>query len=151
MFGKIFPGKIQLLLICGFFLAAGEIRGQDIMSVMKEEGEISNFVNALENAQLTEELNGNGPYTIFAPSNRYFNNNNTSSQNRNRSYLLNYIMTGMATERNLKAMSNITTLGGMVLELQKTDSGEIIVKEREITTANIKASNGIIHIIDGTF
>lgn len=151
MFGKILPGKIEIVLILGLFLAVGEVRSQDITSVMKEEGQISNFVNALENAQLAEELNGNGPYTIFAPSNRYFNSNNINSHNSNRSYLLNYIMTGMATERNLKAMSNITTLGGMVLELQKTDSGEIIIKERTITTANIKASNGIIHIIDGTF
>lgn len=143
-------GRIIIGLLCSCFLGIGEIFAQDIISTMKKENQISNFVDALEKTQLTEKLDGNGPYTIFAPSNSAFNNN-VSTQNRSRSYLLNYIMTGMATERNLKAMSNITTLGGMVLNLSKTSSGEIRIEDRAITNANIRASNGVIHIIDGTF
>ncbi len=150
MFNKILSGQIITLTLCSCLLGFGEIFAQDIISTMKEENRISNFVEALEDAQLTEKLNGNGPYTIFAPSNNTFNSN-VSNQNRSRSYLLNYIMTGLATERNLKAMSNITTLGGMVLNLRKTNSGEIRIEDREITSSNIRASNGVIHIIDGTF
>lgn len=151
MFNDMLSVRFSVIVICSFFLGFGELSAQNIVSVMNDENEISNFVDALENAQLTEKLNGNGPYTIFAPSNGSFNNSSVSNQNRSRSNLLNYIMTGMATERNLKAMSNITTLGGMVLNLRKTNSGEIRIEDRAIVTANIRASNGVIHIIDGTF
>lgn len=142
--------RTAILMVC-CFLISGESIAQDVMSVMKSNSRISNFVEALEKAQLNDRLNGNGPYTVFAPSNEVFNNQNISNQERTRAHLLNYIMTGMATERNLKAMSNITTLGGKVLVLNKSGSGDITIDNSQILSGNIRASNGVIHIIDGTF
>lgn len=146
---KIFVRRVTCLLFgCSLFFFTNGM-AQDVMGVMKTNSRISNFVNALENAQLTDKLNERGPYTVFAPSNDTFNM--SATQKANRSYLLNYIMTGMATERNLRAMSNITTLGGKVLSLSKSESGNILIEDRQLIKSNIKASNGVIHIIDGTF
>lgn len=147
-FMRRFKASLTCLLFF-IFLLPHYSNGQSVMSVLKNHSEVSSFANALEQAQLDDTISGSGPYTIFAPSNEAFNNttgNILNSSSRMRSLLLNHIMTGLATGKNLKVMSKTTSMGGIQLNFNGTNP--IMVNDAEITTSNIKANNGVIHIIN---
>lgn len=139
-------------LACLFFiilLIPHHSDAQSVISVLKDHSNVSSFVNALEDAELDETISGSGPYTIFAPSNEAFNKavgTTPKTGSRMRSLLLNHIMTGLATGKNLRVMSKTTSMGGIQLNFNGTNP--IKVNDAEITTENIEANNGVIHIID---
>jgi uncharacterized surface protein with fasciclin (FAS1) repeats len=55
----------------------------------------------------------------------------------------------MATKRNLKAMSNITSLSGHKFVVESDKNQQLTVASYQILNSNIKADNGVIHMIDG--
>lgn len=126
-------------------------KSQKIMSVIKSHSNLSSFANALEANGIDQELSGNGPFTIFAPVNESFDKETTGksiTSNSVRSLLLNHIMTGYATERNMKVMSRATSLGGLTLTLKPSES-PVKINNAEVLKMNIKAQNGVLHIIKG--
>ena len=142
---------ITLLIVAFAVMGMPEFaNSQKIMSVIKSHSNLSSFANAIEANGLDSELAGKGPYTVFAPANEAFDREIsgkaiTSSSVRN--LLLNHIMTGYATERNMKVMSKATSLGGITLAL-KTGDNIVKVNNAEILEMNIKAGNGVLHIIN---
>lgn len=144
-------GITLLLAALMFGILPEAAKSQKIMSVIKSHSNLSSFANALEANGIDRELEGSGPYTIFAPVNESFDRetsgkNLTSSSVRN--LLMNHIMTGYATERNMKVMSRATSLGGVTLVL-KTNESPVKINNAEVLELNIKAQNGVLHIING--
>ncbi len=138
-------------LVLFFLFTIDTAQGQQLMSVLKSNSNISSFVRALEINGLDERLSAKGPFTIFAPTNEFFDKETSGKQLESDSihrFLLNHIMTGFATEKNMQYMSKVTTLGGVTLAIEKRDK-KIYINTIELTTTNIKASNGVIHIING--
>lgn len=126
-------------------------QSRSLMSVIKEHDNLSLFVEALESHGIDNELEKNGPYTVFAPTDAFFEkeisgkNINSSSV---RNILMNHILTGYASERNMKIMSKAKTLGGITLNIDTSDE-KLTVNGIEFVSTNIKATNGILHIING--
>lgn len=143
---------IGLLLAAFLLMAIPELaNSQKIMTVIKNHSNLSSFAAALEANGIDEELSGNGPFTIFAPINESFDRetsgkNITSSSIRN--LLLNHIMTGYATERNMKVMARATSMGGVTLVL-KPGENPVKINNAEVLKMNIRAQNGVLHIIKG--
>lgn len=139
-------------LICLFLFTCPQYsHAQDIVSVINQYEELNTFANALKSSSLDETLNDEGPYTIFAPSDPYLEkaiSNQSLSSPAVKKMLLNHIITGHATERNMNVMSKTTSLGGITL-VMKEKNGQIYVNDIGIVTYNIKAKNGIIHILGG--
>ena len=121
---------------------------QNVISKLKSNSQTSHFGRALEQANLQERLNQSGPFTLFAPSNAVFDKL-SSGQKSDRQLLLNHIFTGMATERSLKAMSEVTCLSGQTLSIVVDNSQRLKVNDVLIVRSNIRADNGVIHIIEG--
>lgn len=139
---------VQLLTLIGFISVGPFAQAQTIMQQLKNNNETTQFAAALENANLDDRLNQDGPFTLFAPSNRTFNGL-TTGQKSDADLLLNHIFTGMATERSLKAMSNITCLSGRNITVHEGNEKRLMVDSIVILKSNIRADNGVIHIIDG--
>lgn len=143
---------ISVLFLAFTLLSSPDVaNSQQLMSVIKNHNNLSSFANAIESSGLDSELNGTGPYTVFAPVNEIFEKeisgkSLTSSSVKN--LLLNHIMTGYATERNMKVMSRATSLGGITLVL-KSNGNTLKINEAEVVRMNIKAQNGVLHIIKG--
>lgn len=133
----------MLFIVTGFT----SVQAQTVMQTLKNHQETTNFAQALEDANLSDQLNGNGPYTLFVPSNSAFSRL-SNSQKLNADLLLNHVFTGMATERSLRAMSNITCLSGQTISV-RNQSDRLLVNDHIILVSNIRANNGVIHIIDG--
>lgn len=139
---RIIPVVILIML------ASSNAEAQSIMNKLKANKETTHFAAALENTNLDERLDQKGPFTLFAPSNRTFDELSDGQQS-DSNLLLNHIFTGMATERSLKAMSDITCLSGRTITIQKRNGNKLSVDSFVILTSNIRADNGVIHIIDG--
>ncbi|HKK46188.1 MAG TPA: fasciclin domain-containing protein [Balneolaceae bacterium] len=146
----IYGNKIpKLFFMAAFVLSFHAAKGQSIMQKLKSNNQTSHFAQALEKTDLSSKLNKSGPYTLFAPSNKAFDKL-TSTQQENSQLLLNHIFTGMATERSLKAMTEVTCLSGKTIKLKDAKNGQSVsVDSYVIIAPNIRASNGVIHIING--
>lgn len=149
------PGDSAMLgiLICTLLMASN-LSAQSVLDVIHEHREIEIFANAIEKAGLSADFNSDGPYTIFAPQNQALdeiedrlNRYSTSSLRR---FILNHVFTGMATKRQIKAMSKAPSLGGLVLQVDVDDQDNLLVNDVSVVKYNIMSRNGVIHIIDGT-
>ena len=143
---------ITLFLAAFVMVSLPEVaKSQKIMSVIKSHSNLSSFAEALEANGIDQELSGNGPFTIFAPVNESFEKETSGkslTSNSVKSLLLNHIMTGYATERNMKVMSRATSLGGLTLTMKSAES-PVKINNAEVIKMNIKAQNGVLHIISG--
>ncbi|WP_138429640.1 fasciclin domain-containing protein [Fodinibius saliphilus] len=130
-------------------MAASELcEAQNIMDKMKQHEQAKHFARAIVETNLDQKLNDSGPYTLFVPSKKVFNSLN-EAQKVNKQLILNHIFTGMATERSLKVMKNVTCLSGKKITIKSDSNNKMSVNSFRLLSSNIKASNGVIHIING--
>lgn len=143
-FSKIFGLAFALSLLVTF----SDVQAQSILDKLKSNSQTTQFAQALDDAGINDRLSQAGPFTVFAPTNSAFNEL-SMGQKSDSNLLLNHILTGMATERSLRAMSDITCLSGQTISVQNQNGNNMTIESNRITVSNIKASNGVIHIIDG--
>lgn len=142
---KIF-GAILILLFMGNFTLAD---AQTVMEALKDNRQTSQFAAAIERAGLDDRFEQNhASFTVFAPSNSAFNRLSASEKSSSQ-LLLNHIITGTATKRSLQYMSNITCLSGLTVEVAQMEDNSLAIQNYSLTASNIRADNGVIHIIDG--
>lgn len=139
---------ICLTSIVAFLLLVTTAKAQTVMQQLNNHEQTSYFATALEDADLQEKLNSEGPFTLFAPSNEMFNEL-SDVQKVGRNLLLNHIFVGMATKRSLEAMSEVTCLSGKNLTISSNEAKKLSINSIKVLTPNIRANNGVIHIIDG--
>ena len=137
-----------ILLWASYALAQGD---GTVLEVAAETPEFSTLINVLDAAGLTQTLQGDGPFTIFAPTNEAFARlpeGELSALLEDRSALaqrLSYhVVPGSFTTADITAeMTGFTTLTGE--ELPITQEG---VGDAAVTAVNIPASNGVVFAID---
>ncbi|TYP95229.1 Uncaracterized surface protein containing fasciclin (FAS1) repeats [Fodinibius salinus] len=139
---------IRLLFCTAFLCSVHTGNAQTVVEKMKSQKQLSHFVQAVEGTELDERLNKKGPFTLFAPSNKAFDALSGSEQYRSQ-LLLNHVFTGMATERSLKAMDNVTFLSGKTVSIAEQKNEQLSVGSYTLVKTNIMADNGVIHIISG--
>jgi len=120
--------------------------------------DLSTLVTALKAGQLTGALSGKGPFTVFAPTNEAFAKLPKSTLDhlldpkniKELDALLEYhVISGAAVHKaDLKADQTVKSLEGQDVEIKKTASGEVLVNQAQVITADVDASNGVVHIID---
>jgi uncharacterized surface protein with fasciclin (FAS1) repeats len=142
--------KIFGFLVFGIlFIGIQSIAAQSVFETLKSNGQTSEFAAALENAGLDDRLSGNsGSFTVFAPSNNAFAQVDDKLKT-DSNFLLNHIITGSATKRSLQHMSQVTCLSGITIEIVKMDNGSLSIENYPLEQSNIRAGNGVIHIING--
>lgn len=140
--------KNIILLSFLLLFTFSNVNGQSIMEKLKANSETTQFAQALEDAGINDRLDQEGPFTVLVPTNSAFSDISRGQQSET-SLLLNHIFTGMATERSLRAMSDITCLSGKMVSIQNKSGGNLSVDNNRIISSNIRARNGVIHVIDG--
>ena len=137
---------------------------QTIVDLAVATEDLSILVAALQAADgdLVSVLSGAGPYTVFAPTNaafeQFLTDNNFASledipTDVLTSVLLNHVVSGtnLSTGLSTGYISSLSTagVGGNALSLFiNTASGVTINGNSTVTTADVEASNGVVHIID---
>jgi uncharacterized surface protein with fasciclin (FAS1) repeats len=133
----------------------------NIVQIASSNPDLSTLVSALKAAGLVTTLEGKGPFTVFAPTNEAFaalpaGTVQTLLQPANKaelsSILTYHVVSGAYTSANLPTGA-VKTVNGATVSVSQT-GGQVDLTDGKgnvvhVTTANIKASNGVIHLISG--
>jgi uncharacterized surface protein with fasciclin (FAS1) repeats len=155
--------KVTLLITLIFVLQATQFvqaddheTDQTIVDVASSTGSHDSLVAALNHVGLADTLAGDGPFTVFAPTDQAFTDAginlddfDTEEENNTLSDILLYhVISGAAVDA-----ANVTD--GMTAEAANGDTlsftvtnDSVIVGDATVTSADVEASNGIIHVID---
>lgn len=131
--------------------------GPTVVDLAASDESFSTLVAAIEAAELTEVLSGEGPYTVFAPTNEAFEAlpEGTLEQlllPENRD-LLTQILTYHVVPAEVMAADvasgEAPTVAGAPISIMVDETtGEIMVNEAAVVMPDVVASNGVIHVID---
>merc|ERR1712048_575631 len=128
--------------------------GNTVSGIASRTKDLSTLVSALEAADLVTTLSDTGPFTVFAPTNEAF----AKVPNATLTYLLGnktaltevlkyHVAAGDLKSTNLKNGEQITTLEGKNVTVAITGT-TVKINDATVTTANVNATNGVVHIID---
>ncbi|MGB5393588.1 MAG: fasciclin domain-containing protein, partial [Lutimonas sp.] len=128
---------------------------KNIVEVAQGNAELSTLVSAIQAAGLTSYLSGTGPFTVFAPTNAAFAKldpatlNNIIGNPTLLTALLQYhVVNGKVYSKDLSDGEVNTALSGQTVLVDVNGNTVTLNGSSMVTDADIKASNGVIHIID---
>ncbi len=130
--------------------------GKDIVDTATEAGDFSTLLAAAEAAGLVETLKGDGPFTVFAPTDDAFAalpdgtvDSLLLPENKDQltSILTYHVVPGKVMSGDLSDGMTAETVQGS--EVTIGTEGGVTVNDANVVTADIEASNGVIHVIDG--
>jgi uncharacterized surface protein with fasciclin (FAS1) repeats len=151
--------KKLIAIIAGITLSFGAFAGgmkKDIVDTAAKAGSFTTLVAAVEAAGLVDTLKGEGPFTVFAPTDEAFaalpeGTVETLLKPENKQQLIDlltyHVLPGkvMAADISGKEME-VESVLGIMLNVNATDG--VAVNEATVTAADVKASNGVIHVVD---
>jgi uncharacterized surface protein with fasciclin (FAS1) repeats len=119
----------------------------DIVQTAIAAGMFTKLAGALTAAGLVETLKGEGPFTVFAPTDAAFGKLAAVPAGDDlKNVLLYHVVSGAVSSGDLSAVSVSTLLEGESLTVSLT--GGVKINDAKVTTANIIAKNGVIHVVD---
>lgn len=147
---------IGFVLALSLPFAAARAETKDIVDVAADNGSFNTLVTAIKAADLVDTLKGDGPFTVFAPTDEAFAKlpegtveDLLKPENKEKLVaILTYhvvpskVMSSDIAGKKTKAK----TVEGDELTVDATSG--VKVDEATVTTADVGASNGVIHVID---
>lgn len=128
----------------------------DIVDTAIAAGSFKTLAAALTAADLVGALKGEGPFTVFAPTDEAFAKlpkgtveNLLKPENKKmlQAVLLYHVVPGSVMASQVVKTTGATTLGGQRVEITTSSKG-VMIDGARVTATDIKASNGVIHVID---
>ena len=129
---------------------------KDIVDTAVEAGTFNTLAAALTAADLIEVLKGEGPFTVFAPTDEAFAKLPEGTveslllpENKDQltAILLYHVVAGSVTSDVVVTLDSAATVNGASVAITTSDMG-VMVDAATVTAVDILASNGVIHVID---
>jgi len=137
-------------------LGTAAAKASDIVETAVSAGQFQTLVAAVQAAGLVEVLKGEGPYTVFAPTDDAFAKlpagtveNLLKPENKEQlvAVLTYHVVPGKVMSSDIAGKTaKVATVEGGELSIDATDG--VKVNEANVISADIEASNGVIHVID---
>jgi len=136
--------------------AQDEMTAADIVDTAVDAGQFSTLAAALTAAGLVDTLKGDGPFTVFAPTDDAFAKlpegtveNLLKPENRDQlvSILTYHVVPGKVYAADVVKLTSARTANGSDVSIRVADSG-VSIDNANVVMTDIKASNGVIHVID---
>lgn len=170
---RIFDPR-QLVTLTGFFMLATAAFGvasvaqashhseakahdsKDIVATAAAAGSFETLLAAAQAAGLVDALKGDGPLTVFAPTDEAFAalpegtvENLLKPENKDAlaGILLYHVVGGKIMSGDIGSAASPATLQGATIDV-KANGGKVTVNGANVVKADIEASNGVIHVID---
>lgn len=148
----------MLLVVTGAVMANGSdgqsMIGNTIVDVAVNNGNFTTLVAALKAAKLDTALMGDGPFTVFAPTDEAFSKLPAGTVDALlkdiptlTKILLYHVVAGKVPAAAVVNLSSAQTLNGQPV-LVNVDGSTVRINEAVVQAADVPASNGIIHVID---
>ena len=141
-------------LVSAQSMAASNTTKGTIVDIAVATPELSTLVTALEVAGLVDDLEGPGPFTVFAPTNDAFNalpdgvlDELLANPDALKEVLLYHVASGRKFAKQLARWNKVTTLQGQKVKISVI-GGSLYINNAKVIITDIIASNGVIHVID---
>jgi uncharacterized surface protein with fasciclin (FAS1) repeats len=129
---------------------------KDLVSTAQSNPQFTKLTRALKAAGLTATLQGKGPFTLFAPTDAAFSELPQDAvaelfKPENKEVLVKiltyHVIPGQVLSRDLKP-GEVQSLEGSPILIKIDGKNSVMVDDAKVTQTDIKASNGVIHVID---
>lgn len=127
---------------------------QNIVQTAVAAGKFTTLVSLVKKAGLAGALSGKGPLTVFAPTDAAFAKVPKATlaalakdKAKLKAVLLYHVVEGKVTAAQVVKLSSAETLQGESVSI-KVKGGKVYVGGARVVTADVAASNGVIHVID---
>jgi uncharacterized surface protein with fasciclin (FAS1) repeats len=129
---------------------------KDIVDTAVAAGSFNTLAAALTSAGLIETLKGEGPFTVFAPTDDAFAKlpegtveDLLKPENKDKliSILTYHVVPGKVLAADVVKLDSAKTVNGKEVQIQLED-GKVYVDAAQVVTTDIAATNGVIHVID---
>jgi uncharacterized surface protein with fasciclin (FAS1) repeats len=157
---------VAALAFCGLAMGAtvataehhkdAEMKQADIVHVAAGNEDFSTLVAAIQAAGLVDALTGEGPFTVFAPTNEAFAKLpagtveellKPESKDKLVAILTYHVVAGKVVAADVVTLTEATTLEGSTVAISASEAG-VKVNDANVIATDIEASNGVIHVID---
>ncbi|MEB0136282.1 fasciclin domain-containing protein [Actimicrobium sp. CCC2.4] len=142
----------KIILAAVIASAAFAAQAKDIVDTAVGAGNFTTLVTAIKAAGLVDTLKGKGPFTVFAPTDAAFAKVPKADLDallkdkaKLTAVLTYHVVPGTVMAKDIKA-GDVKTVQGSNVTLATT--GGVTVNKAKVTTADIVADNGVIHVID---
>lgn len=158
MIKKIMFSLLMIFLLTGVVFSlttesalAQEENSQTVWQIIQDDESSSDFEAWVKAAGLVDNLQGDGPFTVFAPTNEAMAVFETEAANHAVTYtdmLLYHLVNGRYLAPHIANQSSLQTLFGERVGIT-VENGEIVLNDTTtITLTDVEAANGVVHIID---
>jgi uncharacterized surface protein with fasciclin (FAS1) repeats len=148
-----------VLAVAALVFCASGAHAKTVLQAADEAGAFSMFLKAVKITGMRDLLQGEGPYTVFAPTddaftklpkqmfNSLFNDDSAASKEKLRALLYNHILDGKVMARDITGRRReAVTIPGGILLVDGTHGFQ--VDNAKVTKSDIMADNGVVHVID---
>jgi transforming growth factor-beta-induced protein len=126
----------------------------DIVQTAVAAGQFNTLASLLQATGLVDTLKGPGPFTVFAPTDEAFAKVPKATLDalaadpaKLKAVLLYHVVAGSVPASEVVKLSSAKTVNGANVSI-KVDGGTVMVNGAKVVSPDVKASNGIIHVID---
>jgi uncharacterized surface protein with fasciclin (FAS1) repeats len=126
----------------------------DIVSIAVGDGRFETLVAAVQAAGLENALRGEGPLTVFAPTDEAFAalpdgtvESLLAEPEALSQILLYHVVEGQVMAEDVIRLNQAQTLQGQYVDIS-VEGGEVMIDDAQVLIADIQVSNGVIHVID---
>ena len=146
--------KTLLAVAASLFIVA-DSQASDIVDVAASNKSFSTLVAAVKAAGLVETLKGEGPYTVFAPTDEAFAKlpkgtleSLLKPENKQKlvAILTYHVVPGKVMAKDVKS-GKVKTASGSSFKMKVSKKG-VLVDNAKVVATDVKADNGVIHVID---
>jgi len=129
---------------------------KNIVETAVANGSFKTLAAALGAAGLVSTLSGAGPFTVFAPTDAAFAklpagtvDDLLKPQNKDKltAILTYHVVAGKVMAADVVKMTEAKTVNGKMLKV-KVHGNDVTINDAKVTSTDIAASNGVIHVID---
>ena len=143
-------------LVAGTVQAGCGTCDKTIVEAAEHLGTFNTLVAAIDEADLKDTLMGDGPYTVFAPSDEAFKElpagtveNLLKPENKEKlqAILKYHVVPGKVKAAQVMSMSEAKTVEGSDV-MVSVKGGDVMIDDAKVVKADVPVKNGVIHVID---
>ncbi|WP_395174267.1 fasciclin domain-containing protein [Roseibium alexandrii] len=148
--------KLAVALLLVLPLSAAKAADKDIVDTAVGAGTFNTLVAAVQAADLVDTLKGDGPFTVFAPTDEAFAKLPAGTvedllkpENKDKlvAILTYHVVPGKVMSSDIAGKkADVASVQGDTIAVDATDG--VKVDDANVVTADIETSNGVIHVID---
>jgi uncharacterized surface protein with fasciclin (FAS1) repeats len=147
--------RISMIVTLMAFLSMAAFAQSTVVDIVVNSEDHTTLEAAVIAAELADDLSGEGPFTVFAPTDAAFKalpegtvakllEDPTGAL---ADILLYHVVAAKAYSKDLSNGQMIKTLNGDDIEVKLKD-GKAYIDNAQVTVADVKADNGVVHVID---